>query len=284
MREAGFYLAGTLLLILLSAPAQGDLYSVGSLSFNVAPNGDAQVTQTLTNIDVRTPLVNVTIYAKTPQSLVITDMNGQILHDSPYYYGQYSNYSIDTLGSSSVLIQYVTTELVNQSGGVWNFSIDTAYNYTLILPSKVTASPNPNPIARTIDPGGLTILTMPAGKSHVEYVFDVVTGPPTITSPLVGGILGISGGSLATYLFVRRRKDRRIDSGKVIRAHPEMRGEEQEVVNFLAQKKGEAMESEIREAFEKIPKTTMWRMLKRLEEAEIVTLEKAGNQNRVKLR
>ncbi len=283
MREAGFFIAGFLFLMLLSSSTRGELYSVGSLSFTVTANGDAQVTQTLTNIDVRTPSLNVTIYAKAPQSLIITDTSGQILRSSPNYYGQYANYTIDTLGASSVLIQYDSNELVNQSGGVWNFSIDTAYNYTLILPSQVTASPTPNPISRTIDPSGLTILTMPAGKSHVDYVFDVVSGSP-LTSPLIGGILGVSGGSLATYIIIRRRKDRKIDSGRVIRAHPELRGEEQEVVNFLAQRKGEAMESEIREAFEKIPKTTMWRMLKRVEEAEVVTLEKAGNQNRVKLR
>jgi uncharacterized membrane protein len=283
MREAGFFLVGIFVLALLSAPARGDLYSVGSLSFTVASNGDAQVTQTLTNIDVRTPSVNVTIYAKTPQNLVATDNGGQILRYFPYYYGQYSNYTIDTLGASSVLIQYDTSELVNQSGGVWNFSIDTAYNYTLTLPAMITASPTPNAIGSVKDPSGLTILTMAAGKSHVVYVFDVASGT-ALTSPLIGGILGVSGGSLATYLIIRRRKERKIDSGRVIRAHPELRGEEQEVVNFLAQKNGEAMESEIREAFEKIPKTTMWRLLKRLEEAEVVTLEKAGNQNRVKLK
>jgi uncharacterized membrane protein len=283
MREGSFFLAGILLLMLLSSSARGDLFSVGSLSFNVTPNGDAQVTQTLTNIDVRTPSINVTIYAKSPQNLVVTDTNGQILHDSPNYYGQYTNYSIDSLGASSILIQYDTLELVNESGGVWIFSIDTAYNYTLILPAMITASPTPSALASTKDPSGLTILTMPAGKSHVDYVFEAASNNP-LTNPFVGGALGISGGSLATYLVIRRKRDRKIDSGRVIRAHPELRSEEQEVVNFLAQKKGEAMESEIREAFEKIPKTTMWRMLKRLEDAEIVTLEKAGNQNRVKLR
>ncbi len=283
MREVRLLLTGLLLLALLSSPAHGELYSVGSLSFNITPDGDTHVTQTLTNIDLQTPSVNITIYAKTPQNLVVTDTNGQLLSYSPYYYGEYTNYTIDTLGTSSVLIQYDTNELVNQSGEVWNFSINTAYNYTLTLPPIVTSFPTPNALASFKDPSGLTILTMPAGKSHVSYIFDVVSGPP-LTTPLIGGILGISGGSVATYLVIRRRKERKIDSERVIRAHPELRGEEQAVVNFLAQRNGEAMESEIREAFEKIPKTTMWRMLKRLEEAEVVTLEKAGNQNRVKLR
>ncbi len=283
MRQLRLLLAGLLLLTLLSSPAHGELYSVGSLSFSITPDGDTHIMQTLTDIDVQTPSVNVTIYAKTPQNLVASDTNGQLLNYSPSYYGQYTNYTIDTLGTSSVLIQYDTNELVTQSGGVWNFSIDTPYNYTLTLPATVTSFPTPNALASFKDSSGLTILTMPAGKSHVSYIFDVVSGSP-LTTPLIGGIMGVSGGSVVTYLFIRRKKERKVDSARVIRAHPELRGEEQAVVNFLAQRNGEAMESEIRDAFEKIPKTTMWRMLKRLEEAEVVTLEKAGNQNRVKLR
>ncbi len=284
MKEARLILAGILLLILLPNLTRASSYSVGSLSFSLAANGNAHVTQTLTDVNVTTPSINVTIYAKTPQNLIMTSTGGQFLRYSPYYFGQYTNYTIDTLGASSVLIQYDTPELTNQSAGVWNFSINTAYNYTLVLPANVTAFPTPNPLARSTDPAGQTILTMPAGRSSVSYFFDTLAGPSQYTLPLFGVIMGVSGGSLATYMIVRRGKSRKTDSQKVLRAHPELRAEEQDVVSFLAQRNGEAMESEIREAFERIPKTTMWRLLKRLEEAEVVTLEKAGNQNRVKLR
>ncbi len=284
MKEARIIFAGILLLILLPNLIRASSYSVGSLNFSLAANGNAHVTQTLTDVNVMTPSINVTIYAKTPQNLIMTSTGGQFLRYSPYYFGQYTNYTIDTIGASSVLIQYDTSELTNQSAGVWNFSINTAYNYTLVLPASVTSFPTPKALARSTDPAGQTILTMPAGRSSVSYFFDNVAGLPQYTLPLIGLIMGVSGGSLATYVVVRRGRSRKADSQKVLRAHPELRAEEQDVVSFLAQRNGEAMESEIREAFEKIPKTTMWRLLKRLEEAEVVTLEKAGNQNRVKLR
>ena len=284
MKEARLFFAGILLLILLPTLTEAFPYAVGSLSFSLAANGSAHVSQTLTDVNVTTPSINVTIYAKTPQNLIMTSTGGQFLRYSPYYFGQYTNYSVDTVGASSVLIQYDTMELTNQSAGVWNFSINTAYNYTLVLPAGVTSFPNPSPISRSTDPAGQTILTMPAGRSSVSYFFDAIVGLSQYTLPVIGVIMGVSGGSFATYMVVRRGRSRKTDSQRVIRAHPELRAEEQDVVSFLAQRNGEAMESEIREAFQKIPKTTMWRLLKRLEEAEVVTLEKAGNQNRVKLR
>lgn len=286
MREARSLIAGILLLALLPSLTQASLYSVSSLNFSLAIDGNAHVTQTLTNVDVRAPSINVTIYAKTPENLIITEASGQFLHYSPYYYGRYSNYTVDTLGASSVLIEYDTQELTGKSAGLWNFSVNTAYNYTLVLPSGVTAFPTPKPLAISFDPSGQTVLTMPPGRSEVDYVFDTGSNPSIFSGPLIGGIIGISGGSAATYIVIRRgrRRSRKVDAEKILRAHPELRKEEQEVVNFLSQRNGEAMESEIREAFEKIPKTTVWRMLKRLEEAEVVTLQKVGNQNRVKLR
>ncbi len=284
MKEARLILAGILLLMLLPHLTGASYFAVGSLSFSLAANGNAHVTETLTDVNVTTQSINVTIYAKTPQNLIMTSTGGQFLRYSPYYFAQYTNYTVDTVGASSVLIQYDTLDLTNQTAGVWNFSINTAYNYTLILPANVTPFPNPTPLARSTDPAGQTILTMPAGRSSVSYFFDTIAGLSQYTLPLIGVVIGISGGSFATFAVIRRNRSRKTDSQKVIRAHPELRAEEQEVVSFLAQRNGEAMESEIREAFAKIPKTTMWRLLKRLEEAEVVTLEKAGNQNRVKLR
>ncbi len=288
MREARLILAGLLLLMFLPNLTRASLYTTGSLTFSLAPDGNAHVTQTLTDIDVRTISINVTIYSKTLQNmnLIITDTNGQFLHYSPNFYSQYTNYSIDTLGATSVYIQYDTYYLTTQSAGIWNFSIASAYNYTLILPLNVIASASPTPIASYSDPSGQKVFTMPAGNSEVTYYFLATATPTTFTAPLMVGILGIAGGSAATYIIFHRnrRNNRKADSGKIMRAHPELRPEEQGVVNFLAQRNGEAMESEIREAFPNIPKTTIWRMLKRLEEAEVLSLEKVGNQNRVQLK
>jgi uncharacterized membrane protein len=62
-----------------------------------------------------------------------------------------------------------------------------------------------------------------------------------------------------------------------------LRLEDQQVLRFLAEKEGAAFESEIRGNF-KLPKTTIWRLVKRLEREELVEIRKAGGQNLIKLK
>ena len=71
--------------------------------------------------------------------------------------------------------------------------------------------------------------------------------------------------------------------GNILVEKPHLRPEDQEVLKFLAEKEGAAFESEIRSKFE-LPKTTIWRLVKRLEREELVEIRKAGGQNLIKLR
>jgi hypothetical protein len=71
--------------------------------------------------------------------------------------------------------------------------------------------------------------------------------------------------------------------GNILVERPHLRPEDQQVLKFLAEKEGAAFESEIRSEFQ-IPKTTIWRLVKRLEREELVEIRKAGGQNLIKLR
>src|ERR687896_349849 len=88
----------------------------------------------------------------------------------------------------------------------------------------------------------------------------------------------------------RTISDSQIDSsvlshivGNILVERPHLRPEDQEVLKFLAEKEGAAFESEIRSKFQ-LPKTTIWRLVKRLEREELVEIRKAGGQNLIKLR
>src|SRR5918996_783188 len=88
----------------------------------------------------------------------------------------------------------------------------------------------------------------------------------------------------------RTISDSQIDSsvlshivGNMLVERPHLRPEDQEVLKFLAEKEGAAFESEIRSKFQ-LPKTTIWRLVKRLEREELVEIRKAGGQNLIKLR
>lgn len=71
--------------------------------------------------------------------------------------------------------------------------------------------------------------------------------------------------------------------GNILVERPHLRPEDQQVLKFLAEKEGAAFESEIRSKFQ-LPKTTIWRLVKRLEREELVEIRKAGGQNLIKLR
>jgi hypothetical protein len=80
--------------------------------------------------------------------------------------------------------------------------------------------------------------------------------------------------------------DRDLLSGivhRIIEERPHLRQEDREVLVFLAQSEGAAFESEVRTKFQ-LPKTTVWRLVKRLEREELVEIRKAGGQNLIKLR
>jgi hypothetical protein len=71
--------------------------------------------------------------------------------------------------------------------------------------------------------------------------------------------------------------------GRIIEDRPHLRPEDQQVLRFLVEKEGAAFESEIRSKFQ-LPKTTIWRLVKRLEREELVEIRKAGGQNLIKLK
>ncbi|MEM3005959.1 MAG: MarR family transcriptional regulator, partial [Candidatus Bathyarchaeia archaeon] len=64
---------------------------------------------------------------------------------------------------------------------------------------------------------------------------------------------------------------------------PDLRFEDREVLRFLAESGGEAFASEIRERFN-MPRTSAWRLIRRLRKEGLVEVEEVGGQTLVKLK
>lgn len=71
---------------------------------------------------------------------------------------------------------------------------------------------------------------------------------------------------------------------KIFKMHPRLNKEEKDVIQFLAENEGKAFESQIRERFPDIPRTSLWRLVKRLEKLEIIRVKKIGLENQVELK
>ena len=86
---------------------------------------------------------------------------------------------------------------------------------------------------------------------------------------------------LAVFLLFRRRG---YNVEKIFKAHPRLNAEERDVIQFLAENEGKVFESQIRERFPDIPRTSLWRLVRRLEKLEIITVKKIGLENQVELK
>jgi uncharacterized membrane protein len=105
---------------------------------------------------------------------------------------------------------------------------------------------------------------------------------------IIVGVVGIAIIGVALYKLSRRppkyvKEVHEVDLDKIFGEKADLRLEDREAIQFLAEAGGEAFESEIRERF-KLPRTTVWRMIKRLEREEIVEIRKVGGQNLIKIR
>ncbi len=113
---------------------------------------------------------------------------------------------------------------------------------------------------------------------------------------LVYGVLGaivIASIVIFGFFFVRSRrriqvvevkkKKRRIDSERIFLVHKDLLPEEKQAIQFLAENNGEAFEAELFD-YLKLPRTTTWRLAKRLEGMGIIERTKFRRQNLVRIK
>jgi len=73
-----------------------------------------------------------------------------------------------------------------------------------------------------------------------------------------------------------------VDLDAIFRDHPTLRMDDREVLRYIAESGGELFSNEIRERFD-IPRTSAWRMLRRLEGLDIIEERKVGGQSLVSI-
>jgi uncharacterized membrane protein len=73
-----------------------------------------------------------------------------------------------------------------------------------------------------------------------------------------------------------------VDLEAIFQDHPTLRMDDREVLRYIAESGGELFSNEIRERFD-IPRTSAWRMLRRLEGLDIIKERKVGGQSLVSI-
>ncbi len=128
------------------------------------------------------------------------------------------------------------------------------------------------------------------------YQLAVTASTPKSNSMLYAGILLLAGLGGGGYYYMQKIKaeeppsavpvdssqPREVDLDLIFWQNQDLRLEDKEVIRFLAESNGEAFASEIRDRFE-IPRSSAWRLIRRLVNNGIVEERKIGNQSLVRV-
>jgi hypothetical protein len=166
--------------------------------------------------------------------------------------------------------------------GLWTLKITAPFDLTVRLPEKariIYLSGVPSEI-KTSD--SIIELSLYPGEWEINYEVPVKppSQPPTTPSIrdysgyiIVGGV-GVAFAIILLAIYIRGKR-------AIMR---ELSEEEAEVVKFIRARGGRCLEAELRERFPHIPRTSMWRLIRRLEKRGIVQVKRSGLQNVVELK
>jgi uncharacterized membrane protein len=145
-----------------------------------------------------------------------------------------------------------------------------------------------NSAETSYDNGDYAAAEMEAGQAY-QLALSASEPQGGSSSLLYLGVLVLVAGGAGGYLYMQRRKKsppsplvKKVDLDKIFFKFDDLRLEDKEVLRFLAGNNGEAFASEIRERFD-MPRSSAWRLIRRLEGYGLVEESKVGNQSLIRI-
>jgi uncharacterized membrane protein len=292
-------LVASMIIVAALIPIQSSFSSPRALDLIIYPDGSTHVS---TEIDLD-PFLNdyeLDLFGSTIDNLVVIGDNEFLLTTDVID----NSALIQTFGSSIISVEYDIHDLVSKQGRLWTFSLDSPSDFTLLLPKNSAIVGMTNlPINMEII-NDRNQLTLSSGKTEIDYFFsintsDPITDPKTESNNLLYAIIGgvIIFIIVGSGIIIRNKqknlkpiqniqtiqKDNVSDIEMIFKLKPDLREDDKELVKFIFNNGGEALESELRKKFLQ-PRTTMWRAVKRLEREGVIDIEKKDLQNLVKIR
>ena len=292
-------LIASMIIVAALIPIQSSFSSPRDLDLIIYPDGSTHISAEI-DIDPFLTDYELNLFGSTIDNLVVVGDN-EFLLDTDII----DNYVlIQTFGSSVISIEYDIHDLVSKQSKLWTFSLDSPSNFTLLLPQNSAIVGMTNlPINMEII-NDQNKLTLPSGKTEIDYLFsntisNPIPDPKTETNyfsyAIIGGVLIII--LIGAVIIIRTKqknpksvnhnpiteKNNILDIETIFKLKPDLREDDKELVKFIFNNGGKALESELRKKFLQ-PRTTMWRAVKRLEREGVIEIEKKDLQNLVKLR
>lgn len=268
------------LLTLTSQSTYGDAFFIQEATLTVYRDGVIHV-KIVALVNETEALITIPLLSSQISGLLILDETGDLLD----YEVEDKNATIYSLGAAKVTLEYYADDLTSKEAGLWTITLSAPFDLSVVLPENATIMYlSAVPSAITVE-GDMIRLDLYPGDWEISYELPAQfppSSPPPSQPPSAAGssayyymlaaaIICIIAASM--LLLVRRRSRIR-----------DLRSEEVEVLRFLKERGGRVLESELRERFPDIPRTSMWRLIRRLERQGIVRVRKVGLQNLVEMK
>jgi uncharacterized membrane protein len=244
------------------------------------------------DINTLVPEITVPLLSNSPQNILLLDENSTVVD----YKVTGSNLTAYTLGASNLIVEYDTMQLTSKEAEVWTLFTQYPYNITVFLPANSTVvylSEVPLAI-ETID--GAISMALTPGNWEISYILPASAHITPISTPSNSGqsdsgfkieyiaIIGAIVVVLSVFVFILYKRKGGPKVSRILKENPQLGADDQEVIQFLIEKGGKAFEAELREKFPNMPRTSLWRLVRRLERLEIVEVKKIGLENQVQLK
>ncbi|MBS3926069.1 MAG: MarR family transcriptional regulator [Nitrosarchaeum sp.] len=294
-----------LIIAIIVMPIQTSFSSTRTLELVIYSDGSTHISRQI-DVDPLEPDFELDLFGKSIDNFVAIGDTGFLLSEEIIG----NKAIIDKFGSASLTIDYDVHDLISKEGRVWTFSFNSPSDYTLLMPKNsviVGMSGLPTNMEIIDDQPKLELS---AGLSEINYIFSSVSPAtnPTIpnesssysTAAIIAGpiIAAITG----VVVILKRKQSKSskfiiqsesisekqsettsVDTETIFNFRPEMREDDKEIIKFISDNGGQALESELRKKFLQ-PRTTMWRAVKRLERLGVIEIDKKDLQNLVKLK
>jgi len=292
-------LVASVIIVAALIPIQSSFSSPRAIDLIIYPDGSTHVSTEI-NLDPFQNDYELDLFGSTIDNLVVVGddeflLTADVIDNSAL---------IQTFGSSVISVEYDIHDLVSKQGKLWTFSLDSPSDFTLLLPknSAIVGMTNLPINMEIIDDQNQ--LTLSSGKTEIDYFFSVnFSDPITNTETELNNILYVVIGVAVIFAIIGsgiiiRNKQKNLkpmqniqtiqknnvtDIEMIFKLKPDLREDDKELVKFIFNSGGEALESELRKKFLQ-PRTTMWRAVKRLEREGVIDIEKKDLQNLVKIR
>ncbi len=270
----------TLIIItLLIIPLVSAEFTVSELELTIYRDGYVKVSYQIIPSDYAVQ-ISVPLLGENYENLIVEDENGNPLNF------EISGNSVVIYVDDAQLIKlsYYTPDLTSKHGLVWTLNVSSPYPFKIVLPQNaivVDLSDIPLSISANI-------ISMPPGNQSISYTlgYGVEKASQNWVYYLIISVLIVSAVFIGIKLTSRRSpKSIKIDREAFLKKMEnfDLNDEEKSALLYILEKGGRASQAEVRNALG-LPKTTAWRMFKRLEKQGLVKIIRGRKENWVELR